>query len=95
MMGGTTGEEQAVNTTTITITDPELLAQLAAADGQIVFRGPAGEAVKTVATIPRGALPPGVRSPVSDAEFEEARKSPNSGITLAEFWEKVKRGEWR
>ncbi|MBY0457322.1 MAG: hypothetical protein K2V38_08300 [Gemmataceae bacterium] len=40
-----------MNTTTITITDPELLAKLAAAaEGQIVFRGPNGDTVKTVAT---------------------------------------------
>ena len=82
-----------MNTTTIVITDPELFAKLAAAEGQIVFRGP-GDAVKTVATVSR-ELPPGVKSPFTDEQIEEARKSPNSGITLAEFWEKVQRGEWR
>jgi hypothetical protein len=35
-------EDTAVNVTIITITDPELLAKLAA-DGQIIFRGPGGE----------------------------------------------------
>ena len=35
------------------------------------------------------------KSPFSDEEIEEARKRPDSGITLAEFWEKVKRGEWK
>jgi hypothetical protein len=84
-----------VNTTTITITDPELIAKIAAANGQIVFRGPNGEAVKTVATIAAGALPPVPKGPLSDEEFEKARQSPNSGITLTEFWERVKRGEWR
>ncbi len=84
-----------MNTTTITITDPEVLAQLAVADGRIVFRGPTGEPVKTVATVAYGVPPPGVKSPISDEEFEAARKSPSSGVTLAEFWEKVKRGEWR
>jgi hypothetical protein len=83
-----------VNTTTITITDPELLAKLAAAEGQIVFRGPTGETVKTVSTVANGTRPV-VKSPFTDEQIEEARKSPNSGITLAEFWEKVKRGEWR
>lgn len=83
-----------MSTTTITITDPDLLAQLAAAEGQIVFRGPAGEYVKA-ATVAHGGLPPGVKSPFTDEQIEEARQSPNSGITLAEFWEKVKRGEWR
>ena len=84
-----------MSTTTITITDPNLIAQLAAADGQIVFRGPAGEHVKTAATVAYGVPPAGVRSPVSDEEIEEARKSPNSGITLTEFWAKVERREWR
>jgi hypothetical protein len=84
-----------VNTTVITITDPELLAKLAAAEGQIIFRGPTGDAVKTVHTVAYGVPPPGVKSPFTDEQIEEARKSPNSGITLTEFWEKVKRGEWR
>lgn len=84
-----------MNTTTITITDPELLAKLVAAEGQIIFRGPSGEAVKTVSTVLRFAPPPGVTSPISDEEFEKARQSPSSGITLSEFWEKVKRGEWQ
>jgi hypothetical protein len=84
-----------VNTTTITITDPELLAKLATAEGQIVFRGPTGEAVKTVSTVANGTPPSPIKGPLTDEQFEEARKSPNSGITLAEFWEKVKRGEWR
>jgi hypothetical protein len=84
-----------VNTTTITITDPELLAQLAAAEGQIVFRGPGGERVKTVETVALGALPPGVKSPFSDEEIEAARKEPDSEFTLAEFWNKVQAGEWK
>jgi hypothetical protein len=84
-----------VNTTTITITDPALLAQLAAAEGQIIFRGPAGDTVKTVSTVTNGTPPSRINGPLTDQQFEEARKSPNSGITLAEFWEKVKRGEWR
>jgi len=84
-----------VNTTTITITDPELLAKLAAAEGQIVFCGPGGEAVMTVATVTNGTPPSRIKGPLTDEQVEEARKSPNCGITLAEFWEKVKRGEWR
>jgi hypothetical protein len=83
-----------MNATTITITDPELLAKIAAAEGQIIFRGPTGEAVKTVATVANGTSA-GIKGPLTDEQFEEARKSPNSGVTLAEFWEKLKRGEWR
>jgi hypothetical protein len=81
--------------TTITITDPELLAKLAAADGQIIFHGPAGESVKTVETVAVGKLPPGVRSPFTDEEIEAARKEPDSGVPLDEFWRRVERGEWR
>jgi hypothetical protein len=81
--------------TKIVISDPDLLAKLAAADGQIIFEGPTGDQVKTVETVPFGATPPGVKSPISDEEFELARKSPDSGITLEEFWKKVERGEWR
>ena len=81
--------------TTIVISDPLLLAKLAAADGQIVFEGPTGDLVKTVETVPFGKLPPGVKSPVSDEEFEEARKSPDSRVALDEFWKQVERGEWR
>jgi hypothetical protein len=81
--------------TTITITDPNLLAQLAAAEGQIVFQGPSGDAVKTVETVPIGALPHGARSPFTDEEIEAARNEPDSEVTLAEFWKKVQSGEWK
>jgi hypothetical protein len=81
--------------TTIVISDPELLAKLASAEGQIVFRAPSGDTVKTAEVVADGTPPPGVKSPISDEEFEIARKSPDSGITLAEFWKKVERGEWR
>lgn len=81
--------------TTIVINDPELLARIVAAEGQIIFREPTGAMIKTVETVPIGKLPPGVKSPVSDEEFEQARKSPDSGITLTEFWKRVEKGEWR
>lgn len=81
--------------TRIVITDPELLAKLAAANGQIIFESPNGNPIKTVETVPFGKLPRGVKSPVSDEEFEQARKSPDSGITLDEFWKRVERGEWK
>jgi hypothetical protein len=81
--------------TTIVISDPELLAKLASAVGQIVFRGPSGDTVKTAEVVANGTPPPGVKSPITDEEFEEARKSPDSGISLKEFWRRVERGEWR
>jgi hypothetical protein len=81
--------------TIIVISDPELLAKLAAARGQIVFRGLSGETVKTAEVVANGTPPQGVKSPVTDEEFEQARKSPDSGIALTDFWKKVERGEWR
>lgn len=95
MMGHPDTEGRTVNVTTIVITDPELLAKLAAADGQIVFRGPTGDTGRTAEVVFDGKLPPGVKSPVSDEEFEEARKSPDSGISLTEFWKRVQNGEWK
>lgn len=59
--------------TTIVIRDPELLAQLAAADGQIIFQGPAGDPVKKVETVAPGKLPPGFKIPFTDEEL--ARRS--------------------
>ena len=84
-----------MSVTTIVITDPDLLANLATADGQIVFRAPSGDTVKTAEVVANGTLPPGVKSPISDEEFEEARKSPDSGIPLDEFWKRVEGGDWR
>ena len=80
---------------TLTISDPELLAKLAAAPGFIEIRDPAGRILGTFFLAGYGKPPPGVTSPISDEEFEKARQSPSSGLTLAEFWEKVKRGERR
>jgi hypothetical protein len=74
--------------TKIVISDPELLAKLAAANGQIIFEGPSGDLVKTVETVPFGTLPPGVNSPISDDEFEEARKQPD-GSPLSEVWKRI------
>lgn len=81
--------------TTVVISDPELLAKLAASDGLIVFRGPDGKCVRLAEPVPPGQLPAGIKSPFSDEEIEEARTRPDSGITLTEFWDKVKGGEWK
>ncbi|HXD89269.1 MAG TPA: hypothetical protein VN641_22445 [Urbifossiella sp.] len=81
--------------TTVVISDPELLAKLASSDGLIVFRGPDGQTVRFAEPVPQGHLPNGIKSPFTDVEIEEARKRPDSGITLAEFWEKMNRGEWK
>lgn len=80
----------------ITINDPALLAQLAAAPGSIEVRDPAGRVLGTFFLEGYGKPPAGVKSPVSDEEFEEARKSPDSGITLDEFWKRIQNdGKWR
>lgn len=74
--------------TTIVITDPELLAKLVAAEGQMVFRGPSGDTVKTAEIVANGTPPPGVKSLISDEEFEEARKQPD-GSPLSEVWKRI------
>ena len=84
-----------MSATTIIIADPAVLAQLTTASGPVVFRGPNGEHVRFAELVPPGRLPAGFKSPISDEEFEEARKSPDSGIALDEFWKQVERGEWQ
>jgi hypothetical protein len=76
----------------ITITDPALLAQLTQAGGVVELKDPSGRVIGTFLRKGYGKLPPGVKSPISDAEFEEARKSPDSGITLDEFWKRMHGG---
>jgi hypothetical protein len=63
--------------------------------GHIDVRDEASQLLGTFMPGAPGQLPPGVKSPVSDEEFEEARRSPDSGITLNEFWKKVAGGEWQ
>lgn len=70
-----------MSVTTITITDPQLLAQLAAADGPIVFRGPTGDTVKTLAPVPLGAPPAGFQPAISDEELARRRlESTGRGV---------------
>jgi hypothetical protein len=76
----------------ITITDPALLAQLAAAPGFVELRAPDGRVIGTFFLDGYGVPPPGVKSPVSDEEFEEARKEVG-GKTLAEILERLQPGE--
>lgn len=79
-------------TTTITITDPELIAKLAAAPGFIEIRDPAGRVLGTFFLDGYGKPPPGVKSPISDEEFEEARKR-TGGKPLAEILKRLQTGE--
>jgi hypothetical protein len=78
-----------VNTTTITITDPELLAQLAAAEGHIIFRSSGGTTVKTVETVPFGKPPPGFKLTVSNEELER-RRQEKTGRSLDEILKDLK-----
>lgn len=77
-----------MSVTTITITDPELLAKLAAADGPIVFRGPNGEYVRMADPVSPDQLAARLRPPISDEEFEKLRQQPD-GLPLAEVWKRI------
>jgi hypothetical protein len=57
----------------ITITDPALLAQLAAVSESVEVRGPNGEYVGTFQP-PFGVPPPGFKVPFSDEEMERRRQ---------------------
>ncbi|MBX9585042.1 MAG: hypothetical protein K2X87_32455 [Gemmataceae bacterium] len=59
--------------TSITITDPALLAQFAAAAGTVEIKGPDGRVVTTVSVGDRAVPPPGFKIPLSDEEL--ARRS--------------------
>ena len=58
----------------ITITDPELLAQLTATSDIVEVCGPDGRVIGTFAAENLGKLPPGVKSPFTDEQVAEFRK---------------------
>jgi len=74
--------------TTIVISDPEQLAKLTAAEGVIVFRGPNGEYIRIAEPVSRDKLPPSLRPPISDEEYEKLRQQPD-GLPLAEVWKRI------
>lgn len=74
--------------TTITITDPALLAQIAVA-GTVEVKDADGRVVATLFREGYGKLPSGVKSPISDEEFERARQEPSRPVTMAEVWERI------
>jgi hypothetical protein len=79
-----------MSVTTIVITDPELLAKLAAAQGRIVFQGPTGDTVK-MAEVVSDKLPPGFKIPFTDeqlAEFSKHRTGRPIGEVIKELKEK-------
>ena len=75
--------------TTVVITDPDLLARLAATDGPIAFCGPDGKQVRLAHPEPAGAASAGLRSPISDEEFQKRRAQPD-GSPLAEVWKRIR-----
>ena len=85
MMGWRTPEDAM----SITITDPALLAQLRQASGMVDLKDPAGTVIGRV-FVERAAAPPGMKSPVSDEEFEEARKQ-TGGRPLADILHDLRR----
>ena len=84
-----------MSVTTIVVNDPNVQTQLAAAEGVIVFRGPNGDCIRLAESVPSDKLPAGITSPVTDEEFEQARQSPDSGLSLSEFWKQVEGGDRR
>lgn len=78
-----------MSVTTIVITDPELLAKLAAADGQIIFRGPTGETVKTAEVVANGTFPPGFKIPFTDEELAR-RSQERTGRPIGEVLKELK-----
>jgi hypothetical protein len=69
----------------ITISDPALLAQLAAIQGEVELMDPSGRTVAKATREWDGKLPPGVKSPLSDEEFARLKESSRSGRRLADI----------
>ena len=68
----------------ITITDPILLAKIAETKDYLELRDPAGFCIGRVEREWLGKLPPGMKSPLTDEEFESRRNDPDAG-TLSEI----------
>ena len=58
------------------------------------FRDPQGRVIGTFFLEGYGIPPPGVKSPISDEEFEEARKE-TGGKALAEILKRLQPGDGR
>jgi hypothetical protein len=81
MMGKPIPENRTMS---ITITDPALLAQLTQAGSLVDIRDPSGNIIGRFIQENGRPLPPGVKSPITDEEFEEARKQ-TGGRPLADI----------
>ncbi len=75
----------------IIISDPQLLAQFASVTGIIELRDAAGTLVGQFSQRNPGSLPPGVKSPISDAELVELRKQ-RTGKPLSEIMKRLEGG---
>ncbi|MCE9567728.1 MAG: hypothetical protein K8U57_37485 [Planctomycetes bacterium] len=64
-----------MSVTTIVITDPELLAKLAAASGQIIFRGPTGDTVKTAEVVANRDILAAYKCPYTHEQLDELSKN--------------------
>lgn len=73
----------------ITITDPALLAQFAAA-GVVQLTDPSGGVIGTLHKEPFGAPPAGYVPPISDEEIARRRREYKSGRTLDEIFHDIK-----
>lgn len=92
MMAGVLPPENAMS---ITITDPALLAQFAAA-GAVEVTDPDGRIIGTFLRHGLHGLPTDIKpSPLTDEERaarrEEARRRTGPGLSLAEAWKEVDR----
>lgn len=61
--------------TTIVISDPALLAKIAAATGRIVFEGPNGNFIQTVDTVPTARPARKIPCPFTDEQLAEFSKN--------------------
>jgi hypothetical protein len=69
----------------ITITNPELLAQLRQTSATVELLDPEGNVLGTFAVEGLGRLPPGVKSPFTREEMEERRRTQRSGRPLKDI----------
>ena len=78
-----------MSVTTIVISDPELLAKLAAAEGQVIFQRPTGEQVVKMETVAAGKLPPGFKIPFTDEELAR-RSQDRTGRPIGDVLKELK-----
>lgn len=73
----------------ITITDPNLLAQLAGVSGAVEVKDPSGRLLGTFTAEARGKLPPGFKIPFSDEELAR-RSQDRSGRPIGDVIKELK-----